>query len=61
MAESPRGQGPTPSTEAHWGPLRAAQNGCRTMCEHAFTQQLGGPRSGASSRSLGALSPTVWR
>eukprot|EP00969_Alexandrium_andersonii_P064237 2829498-Alexandrium_andersonii.AAC.1 len=24
MAESPRGQGWTPSTEAPWGPLRAA-------------------------------------
>eukprot|EP00969_Alexandrium_andersonii_P281369 12439221-Alexandrium_andersonii.AAC.1 len=33
----------------------------RTMGEDAFAQQLEAPRSGAPSRSVGALSPAVRR
>eukprot|EP00969_Alexandrium_andersonii_P304723 13469880-Alexandrium_andersonii.AAC.1 len=41
MADSPHGQGRTPSTKADWGPL--SPNGRRTMGKSAPTERLGAP------------------
>eukprot|EP00969_Alexandrium_andersonii_P315228 13926215-Alexandrium_andersonii.AAC.1 len=59
MAESPRGQGRTPSMEAHWGPFRAAPNKHLSMGESALTERLGAPLRGAPSCCVKASSPIV--
>eukprot|EP00969_Alexandrium_andersonii_P064092 2822824-Alexandrium_andersonii.AAC.1 len=60
MADSTHGHGQTPST-SHRAPSEPSPNERCTIGEDASTQQLGAPRSGAPSRSVGALSPTVRR
>eukprot|EP00969_Alexandrium_andersonii_P371078 15478712-Alexandrium_andersonii.AAC.1 len=62
MADSPRGQAWTLSTEAHWGPpSEPPQARRRAAGEDARPRRPGAPRSGAPSRPVGALSPIARR
>eukprot|EP00969_Alexandrium_andersonii_P290559 12842581-Alexandrium_andersonii.AAC.1 len=65
MAESPHGQGRTPSTEAHWGPLRAAPKRVPHYGRRCFyTATWGAAKRHAKSLCQDALvhSPSlVWR
>eukprot|EP00969_Alexandrium_andersonii_P022369 978864-Alexandrium_andersonii.AAC.1 len=55
----PVGKGGSPPHKLTEAPSKTPPNGRRSLGEDASTRRLGGPRSGAPSRSVGALSPIV--